>query len=171
MKISHFSLLIIMLFLSKLIFAQNQDVDRKEIDEVISDLYKSISFDKGGAPDLDKLTSIHHAEAMVGAVDTSKVRMFTEKEFRAANKKAFEKNNIISFQEKEINAITHVYGGVAMRFSTYEFTIKREGKERTIRGVNTIQLIKDPKNGWLIYSVIFSDNRSYSDLPSIYLKE
>lgn len=168
MNFNYRILLIVILLISKSTFSQNQNQDRKAIDHIIASLYKAISFDKGGAQDQETITKIYYEEAMVGVVDTAKVRMFTEREFRAANEKAFKNGNITSFQEKEINAITHVYGGVAMRFSSYEFVVKREDKERKVRGVNTIQLIKDPEKGWLIYSVIFSDNRTYPDLPSKY---
>ncbi|MEW7277636.1 hypothetical protein ABW636_03480 [Aquimarina sp. 2201CG1-2-11] len=171
MKIKFIIVFIIFLFVSKLTVAQNQEQDRKEIDKVVSSLYKAISFGKGETPDYDLLNDIHFSEAVVGVVDTTKIKIFTEEEFRTANKVAFKKHKVISFHEKEIHEITHVYGGVAVRFSSYEFTIKLENKQQTIRGVNTIQLVKKPKGTWVIYSVIFSDNRSYPDVPSIYLKK
>ncbi|TPN86969.1 hypothetical protein [Aquimarina algicola] len=171
MNIKYITLLICTFLISATAFSQYQDQDKKAIDKVISKLYRAISFDKGEGQDREALKQIHYREAMVGMVDTTKIRMFTEDEFRETNQKAFKNAKITLFQEREINAITHVYGGVAMRFSSYEYRVKREDKERSVRGVNTIQLIKDPKQGWLIYSVIFSDTNSYPDLPDIYTKQ
>ncbi|GGI57586.1 hypothetical protein [Winogradskyella haliclonae] len=162
--------LFIALVLTTFCFSQNQEEDRKHIDEIIMKLYKSISFTKTKSPDYKTLKAIHYHEAIVGAVDTTQIKMFKEADFTNKNKENFKKYNVKSFVEKELSHITHVYGGVAVRFSPYEFTIKAGDKQQTIRGVNTFQLIKDPKKGWLIYSTIFSDTTSYPDIPEAYLK-
>ena len=149
-------------------WAQNQEEDRKQIDTLIAKLYKSISFTNGEGADHKTLIAIHYAEATIGSIDTAQIRVFTEKEFRQKNKEAFEKNNVTSFVERELNHITHVYGGVAMRFSSYEYILKLAGREIKARGVNAFQLIKDPKKGWLIYSNMYSDTRTYGHLPPKY---
>lgn len=163
--------LLFSLLLSTFLVAQNQEEDRKAIDQVVAKLYKAISFTNGEGANDEVLKSIHYSEAIVGLVDTSRIRMFSEREFREKNSEAFNKNNVISFVEKELSHLTHVYGGVATRFSTYEFTVKLANRERTIRGINSMQLIKDPEKGWLIHSTIFSDNGSYPEVPKLYLKK
>ena len=132
-------------------WAQNQGEDRKQIDALIAKLYKSISFTNGEGADNEALIAIHHTEATIGSVDTAQIQIFTEKEFREKNEEVFEKNNVVSFEERELNHITHVYGGVAVRFSTYEYILKLAGREIEARGVNAFQLIKDPEKGWLIF--------------------
>ena len=73
MKTKYILVVGVLLYVSKLTIAQNQEQDRKEINEVVSNLYKAISFDKGETPDYDLLNKIHFSEAVVGIVDTTRV--------------------------------------------------------------------------------------------------
>ncbi|MCL6275457.1 hypothetical protein M3P19_15695 [Muricauda sp. 2012CJ35-5] len=157
------------LLLSINLFAQNQEQDRKAIDNLIDKMYKSISFIDGGSVNDTVLDAIHYSDAIIGIVDKRGIQMFNEKEFRAQNAEMFKKNKVTSFVEKELSSTTNVYGGIANRFSTYEFVIKAGEKELKIRGINSIQLVKDPEKGWLIHTTIFSDNGSFSEIPQIYL--
>ncbi|GGI57607.1 hypothetical protein [Winogradskyella haliclonae] len=161
--------LIFTAFLSANIIAQQEQDDYKQIDQVISKLYTSISFINGKEQDYITLKKIHHEKAMIGSISTKQARIFPVKEFRSKNKETFKKNNILSFQEKEIDYKTLVYGGVATRFSTYEFEIKTKDRELKVIGVNVFQLIKDPEKGWLILSNVFSDNMSYPN-PKTHIK-
>lgn len=145
------------------IFGQDYKEDYKQIDALISKFYNAISFTKTKQSDDKTLSEIYHPDAKVGTVNRKNVLIFPEKEFRAKNKKAFKDNNITVFQEREIRNNTHIYGGVATRYSVYEFIIKIAEKERKVKGVNTFQLIKDPEKGWLIYSCLYSDNMSFPD--------
>lgn len=156
-------LLIFVTFLSNTTVAQENKEDYKEIDTVVAKLYTAISFTDGKGADAETLKEIHHERAMMGSISIKNLRIFSEEEFRDVNNEVFKKNNVLSFQEKEIRHQTLVYGGVATRFSTYEFEIKTKNKELKVKGVNIFQLVKDPEKGWLIFSNVFSDNMSYPD--------
>lgn len=143
--------------------AQHKKADLAKIDELTQKMYSSISFENGKIPIYD-LSSIYHKEAVIGVVDTIQVSIFTAIEFEEGNNAYFKKHKIISFKERELEGITHFYGGVAVRYSPYEFTLGSAKREVTIRGVNTIQYVKVPELGWRIYSIFYSDNTSFPDL-------
>ena len=150
--------------------AQEYDSEKKAIDTLIAEFYEALTYTDSDGSDNAKLDALHYPDAMVGVVDTSRVRIFKELDFRKRSEEGLAKNNVVLFKEKELGSITHIYGGVAMRFSPYEFIIKSPSRELVVQGVNTIQLVKDPEKGWLVYSVFFSDNLSYPDVPKEYLK-
>ncbi|UII81127.1 hypothetical protein [Flagellimonas sp. CMM7] len=142
---------------------QHKKANLAEINELTKKMYDIISFDNGNIPTYD-LSSIYHKEAVIGVVDTTQVSIFTAIEFEEGNNAYFKKHKIVSFKERELDGITHFYGGVAVRYSPYEFNLKSAEREVTIRGVNTIQYVKVPELGWRVYSIFYSDNTSYPDL-------
>lgn len=156
-------LCLLAIIMSVNVFAQDFKEDYKQIDELISKFYTAISFTKTKQTDDKTLSELYHPDAKVGTVNKKNILIFPEKEFRAKNQKAFKDNNIATFQERETRHNTHVYGGVATRYSVYEFVMKIADKERKVKGVNIFQLIKDQKKGWLIYSCLYSDNISFPD--------
>lgn len=137
--------------------------DEQQIDALVSKLYASISFTDGKGANEDALNEIYHENALVGSISKRHAQVFTSLDFRARNAESIAKNQIVSFVEKELKHKTMIYGGVATRFSHYEFDIKSKTNQLNVKGVNVIQLIKDPKKGWQILSVVFSDNRSFPD--------
>ncbi|MDC6366846.1 MULTISPECIES: hypothetical protein [Flavobacteriaceae] len=143
--------------------AQHKNIDLEAIAALTKKMYDAISFDNGKIP-VYNLSEIYHKNAVIGAVDTVQAKIFPVVEFEEGNNAYFKKHRIVSFKEKELNATTHFYGGVAVRYSPYEFTIRSADHKVTVRGVNTIQYIKEPKIGWRIYSIFYSDTNSYPDL-------
>ncbi|MCL6272628.1 hypothetical protein M3P19_01340 [Muricauda sp. 2012CJ35-5] len=162
------TILVLSFFYALAAFGQSQAEDQAEIDAIIKKMYNSISFDANKPVDYATLDSIYHPDALIGKIDTARVQVFVAKEFREKNKKAFKKNNIKSFKEHEIKGITNIFGGVALRFSSYEFFLETSSGKYHIKGVNTFRLIKVPNQGWRIYSNFFSDNLTYPELPKEY---
>ncbi|GAB4511347.1 MAG: hypothetical protein Tsb004_15660 [Allomuricauda sp.] len=143
--------------------AQQQQEDLEQIDNLITRFYEAISFDGTKTVNYPLLDSIYHRDAIVGKVDPENFQSYVAKDFRERNKESFKRNHISSFREQEIKGFTHIYGGTATRFSLYEYVIKRGDEERRARGVNNMQLVKTPNEGWKVLSNIFSDNHSYPD--------
>lgn len=153
------------------LIAQQKAEDQAQIDAIIEKMYNSISFNADKPVDYATLDSIYHPDALIGKIDTARVQVFIAKEFRKKNKEAFKKNNIKSFKEHEIKGITNIYGGVALRFSSYEFFLETPNGKYHVKGVNSFRLIKVPNQGWRIYSNFFSDNLTYPELPKEYFED
>lgn len=166
----HRNLYVILGLFPVITLAQQHENDLVEINELTADLYGSISFDNSKFPDLEDTKALYYEQAWIGAVDTSRVRMYPATEFEQKNHDSFVRNKVISFQEREIKGITHIYGGVAMRFSSYEYVLRTEKREIKTTGVNSIQLVKVPDLGWRIHSILFSDDHTYGTLPPQYSK-
>ena len=70
----------------------------------------------------------------------------------------------MDFYEDEIACRTDVFGEMAHVLSSYEAR-RAPGAEPFMRGVNSIQLVRQPDGRWLIASVIWDTERADNPLP------
>jgi hypothetical protein len=146
----------------------NADQDRADIAAAVTEMYAMISGPKGPR-DWSRQANCFHAEAR-------QVRTFIDAEGRPAMKMMglddyardttpfFAEND---FYEVEIDRRIDLFGNVAHVWSAYEArsALGDEAPER--RGINSIQLFRDPGLGWRIISMIWDNEREGLSLPAL----
>lgn len=123
--------------------------DLRSIQKLIRELYQSICFDRKQAPDWTTLQSQFWDQAQLVRAGLNGIEHYDLQRFRYWVEGA-RSNGLVSFQEEEIDASTHIMGNLAHRASHYKATI--EGG--SIQGVNSIQLLKH-QGQWKIVSMLW----------------
>lgn len=147
------------------------NADKAEVETVVLDVYKSITFQPGEKPDWDAFRAIMAPGAILAPVRQGKIS--TVDEFIDGFNQAISgEGNMFArrgFVEKQLHAVTEIYAGVAHVFTTYETTFA-DGSPLG-RGINSMQLARiDGK--WLITSIAWDDeNNSELEIPAKYLGE
>ena len=83
---------------------------------------------------------------------------------------AKQKGEPTSFSESEIARRTDCYGNVCQVFSTYEARRAPSDEKPFVRGINSIQLVRDGTR-WYIASVVWDTERTDNPIPKQYLPE
>jgi hypothetical protein len=149
--------------------------DAASVDAVVSALYAAVSHGPDASPDFDRLRRIFlyvgmlippkaPGEADFRVMDVDQFEERVEKS-RAAQK---EKGQPTGFFEREIGRRTDCFGNICQIFSAYE--ARRSASDATpfVRGINSIQLLRDG-NRWWIASVVWDQERPDSPIPAQYL--
>ena len=63
------------------------------------------------------------------------------------------------FHEVEIGRRVDLFGNIAHVWSAYEARISPDDSDPERRGINSIQLFKDPDRGWRIVAMIWDNER------------
>ncbi len=147
-----------------------QVLDMNEIDKVIVQLYRCISFDRGERPRLDTLRQLFHPEGVLINNKGDEPLVFSIDKFIDAVQERVRQGTLEEFEEREVWSRTEHFGRIAQRFSTYEARFNRKDPEPSSRGINSIQLIK-VGSAWLIVSIIWNDETGEMRIPGMYLPE
>jgi hypothetical protein len=152
-------------------------VDGASIDSILSALYASVSHGPDAEPDWNRLRAI-----------TLPVGMFippkkpTEDIFTVLDVDAFQdrvrkgaaalkaKGESTAFNEHEVSRHTDCFGNVCQIFSTYEGRRLASDEKPFVRGINSIQLLRDGKRWW-IASVVWDTERPDNPIPPDYDKQ
>ena len=164
------SLLLIML--SAISFAQTKDYsnDVKTPESIIAALYEVISGEKGQARDWDRFKNLFTSDAKLIPTFLTKEGQVAYRAITPAEYEASFSKNIPTrgFFEREISNITESFGNIVHIFSTYETTEEKGGRV-TMRGINSIQLLKS-NDRYYIVSIFWSSETPQNPLPEKYLK-
>ena len=125
------------------------DNDLRAIQKVMKELYQSISFDRKKAPDWITLKGHFWEKAQLVRAGPGGIEHYDLERFSQWVESA-RANGLVSFQEEETDASTHIMGSLAHRASHYQASI--EGG--SIVGVNSIQLLKH-QGKWKILSMLW----------------
>lgn len=137
-----------------------------EIDHVVKESYYVWYVAKGNKPDFSNYDDYFTKNAIFNQMKQGLVTSSALAEGVEQFKSAFEKGQLVSFDEREIGAQTRIFGNVAHRIS---YHVYRTNTNNTItkRGVNSIELIRI--NGqWKIYSILRQIEDDKYKLPSKY---
>lgn len=149
--------------------------DAASVDAIISALYASVSHGPDASPDFDRMRQIFLYVGMLippkapGAADfrVMDVDQFEERvEKSMAEQKG--KGQPAGFFEREIGRRTDCFGNICQVFSTYEARHSPSDATPFVRGINSIQLLRDGKRWW-IASVVWDQERPDNPIPSQYL--
>lgn len=139
------------------------------IDAIINALYEAVSFAEGGAPDERRLRGLVSGDVrllkvlsdgrcMVGDIDS----------YLGGVQARIAEGALRAFDERELFRRTEVYSGIAHVFTTYEATFGGSDGDRSVRGINSVQLRNDGGRWWVL-SIFWTDEEEGSPIPAAYL--
>lgn len=141
----------------------------QNIDELTQALYKSISFKKGGRPDLQRLRTLFYKGGRLANCNGDLPQEFSVQQFIDVVEGQIETGNLAFFQEKEVAHKTELFGKIAHRFSTYEAYNDESDSEPVSTGINSIQFIQ-VEDRWYVYSMVWNDQAQGRMIPAKYFE-
>ena len=149
--------------------------DAASVDAIVSALYAAVSHGPDASPDFDRMRRIFLYVGMLvppKAPDAEDFRVMDVDQFeervlksRVAQK---EKGQPTGFFEREIGRRTDCFGNVCQVFSAYEARHSPSDEKPFVRGINSIQLLRDGRRWW-IASVVWDTERPDNPIPAQYL--
>lgn len=145
--------------------------DVSSLDNILRAVYESISGPAGQKRDEARFRSLFIKGARL-------IPTFPRKEGGGAAARVFEVEEFIKvvnqntakmgFYEKEISREVQSYGNIAHVFSTYEGRHEQTDAKPFVRGINSIQLLKDGGRWWVV-TIYWDSERPDNPLPPQYL--
>ena len=139
----------------------------KDIDQLIEQLYETISFRKEEMPQLEKLKDLFIPEGRLINNSKEVPEIYTVETFILSFRKQMEDGKVPSFEEKEISAHTDIFGTIAQRFSTYEARMDPKAEEPFAIGINSIQMIQ-VDGQWRISCMVWKQETEELKVPKDY---
>jgi hypothetical protein len=140
--------------------------DKKAIGAVVDEMYAMIS-GPAGPRDWSRQANCFHPEAR-------QIRTFLDADGRPAMNAmgladyARDTTDFFmthAFYEVEIARRIDLFGNIAHVWSAYEARSALDDAEPERRGINSIQLFRDPERGWRIMAMIWDNERDGVSLP------
>ena len=130
--------------------------DAATVDAVVSALYGSVSHGPDAEPDWKRMRSIFLPVGMLIPPKRPREDMFTvldvdgfQERVQTSMAAAKAKGETTAFFEKEVARRTDCFGNVCQIFSTYEARHAPADEKPFVRGINSIQLVKDGISGFV----------------------
>ena len=142
--------------------------DRAAIGAVIDEIYAMISGPKGPRDWSRQANSFHPDARQIRTwiEDTGRpmMKMMGLDDYRRDTTPYFAAN---PFYEVEIGRRIDLFGNVAHVWSHYEAKRSPDDPEIERRGINSIQLFRDPDRGWRIVAMIWDNEREGVEIPPL----
>lgn len=138
------------------------DQDLSEIGAVIAEMYAMIS-GPAGPRDWSRQANCFHPEARqirttIAADGRPELTIMSLADYEAGTTPFFASH---AFYEIEIGRRVELFGAIAHAWSAYEARDSLDPEARPERrGINSIQLTKDPEHGWRIFAMIWDNERA-----------
>jgi hypothetical protein len=142
--------------------------DQQEIGAAVDEMYAMISGPRGPR-DWSRQAKCFHPEARqirtwVDADGRPAMKMMSVDAYARDTAPYFAEHD---FHEVEIGRRILVFGNIAHVWSAYEARAALGDAEPERRGINSIQLFRDPDRGWRIISMIWDNEREGVPLPQM----
>ncbi len=144
--------------------------DMEQINNLTGMLYATVCFGEGEEPALDKLDDLFVQGGRLINNNPDSPLIMDAEGFVERVKDMIAGGKLKSFNEREINSVTELFGKIAHRFSTYESRFDPQQTEPFSVGINSIQMVKI-KGKWLISSLVWNDRTSGMPVPQKYMPE
>ena len=118
------------------------------LDEVITTMYASMSFDAGKQPDWRAQSEVFAKDARLVRVNDDGVFEFDPQSFRANYEEMIRSGALKSLYERELWRDARVYGEIAHVLSAYELKTSRDS-ELISRAIKSIQLFQKDGRWWI----------------------
>jgi len=163
-------LLLLMVFLSKALIAQDYSNDVKSKEAILAALYEVISGESNTPRNWARFRNLFKPESRLIPTRKTDTGEYTLKALSPEQYiELFTARVATGFFEKELHRKTEAYGTIAHVFSTYETREKKDGPV-TNRGINSIQLFKD-KDRYYVVNIFWCAESMGFPLPEQYLKD
>ena len=134
--------------------------DLEQIGAAVDEMYAMIS-GPAGPRDWSRQANCFHPEArqirtFVGPDGRSSMKIMSLDEYARNTTPIFAAQ---AFYEVEIGRRVDLFGNIAHVWSAYEARISPDDSDPERRGINSIQLFKDPDRGWRIVAMIWDNER------------
>ncbi len=150
--------------------------DAASVDAIIVALYESVSHPSDREPNWDRMRAICLPVGMFIPPKKASEDIFTVLDVDAFEERVKKgaaamkaKGEASGFSEREISRRTDCFGNVCQIFSTYEARRAPSDDKPFVRGINSIQLVRDGRRWW-IASVVWDTERPDNPIPPDYLK-
>jgi len=142
--------------------------DEDAIGAAVDEMYAMIS-GPAGARDWSRQANCFHLEARqirtwVDADGRPAMKMMSVDDYARDTAPYFAEHD---FYEVEIGRRIDIFGNIAHVWSAYEARASLDDAEPERRGINSIQLFRDPDQGWRIVSMIWDNEREGVALPDL----
>jgi hypothetical protein len=148
--------------------------DGASVDAIIKALYESVSHGPDAEPDWKRMRDIFMQVGMLIPPKPARDDIFTVLDvdsYEERTKKwmgdAKAKGQPTSFYETEVSRKTDCFGNVCQVFSTYASRHAPGDEKPFMRGINSIQLVKDAQRWW-VASVAWDTERPDNPIPAQY---
>jgi hypothetical protein len=140
------------------------DVD--EIGAVVAEMYAMIS-GPAGPRDWSRQANCFHPDArqirtVLDVNGEARMTIMGLDDYAADTAPFFAAND---FYEVEIGRRVEIFGNIAHVWSAYEARTRPDDGRPERRGVNSIQLFRDPARGWRIIAMIWDNEREGVAIP------
>ncbi len=147
-----------------------KSADVESLDAIMKAFYEAPAGAPGQARDWDRYLSLFVPDARLiaarqGADGSAGAIFLPAPDYVAANKTYFEKGG---FQDKEVARRVESFGNMVQVWSTYESRHKAEDPAPYVRGINSIQLLKDTNRYWIV-NVFWDYEKPDLTIPEKYL--
>ncbi|HWT14030.1 MAG TPA: hypothetical protein VN231_14850 [Allosphingosinicella sp.] len=144
----------------------NDETDREAIAAAVAEMYATISGPKGPR-DWSRQANSFHPDARqirtwIDADGKPAMKMMSLDDYARDTAPYFAAND---FHEIEIARRIDLFGNIAHVWSAYEARAALGDAEPERRGINSIQLFRDPERGWRIVAMIWDNEREGVELP------
>lgn len=144
------------------------DEDRAAIGSVLDEMYAMIS-GPAGPRDWSRQKDCFHPQARqmrtgLGEDGRAWIRIMGLDDYAADTSAFFAAND---FHEVEMGRKIDIFGNMAHAWSIYEARRRLDDAEPERRGINSIQLYKDPDLGWRIVGMIWDNERPGLSVPPL----
>ncbi|HEX6851137.1 MAG TPA: hypothetical protein VF139_06985 [Candidatus Polarisedimenticolaceae bacterium] len=135
------------------------DLEARASIDAIAESFFDLFDNRGGRPPrLDMLHELVVPGATIVRATEPEPELTNVADFLAPRQKMLSDGTLAEFAERELAATTEVFGNVAQRFSLYEKSGIRDGRQFTTRGMKAFQFVRTP-DGWRISAVAWDDER------------
>lgn len=147
-----------------------QPVDVESLDAIIKAFYEAPAGEPGQVRDWDRYLSLFVPDARLiaarqGADGSAGAIFLAVGDYVAANKTYFEKGG---FQDKEVARRFEAFGNIVQVWSTYESRHRATDEKPYVRGINSVQLLKDSNRYWIV-NVFWDYEKPDVTIPEEYL--
>ena len=141
--------------------------DLAQIDHLISEFYRVICFEEGGAPDFECLKALFSPHARITRITPEGIDHLDVMGFGNMVRELLELGAFTAFYEHELSRKSHRFGRVYHIASAYETKASPESLDYLERGVNSLQVLRE-QDGWRIVSLCWDSGSHEPDGPSMF---
>jgi hypothetical protein len=143
---------------------QDRSTVKGELDRLIREFFRAVSFEAGEAPAYQKIHSLFIEDGLLIKNSGQTPEISSIGQFIEPRQAQVDARELTRFYEGELSETTEVFGNVAQRFSIYEKRGILKGVPFETRGMISTQFILTPA-GWRISAMAWDDERPGLSVP------